>query len=90
MAHLNKGDDLVVAATHDLELLELLRGTYAVHHFREQIVDDGLTFDYLIQSGSSSTRNAIALLRLMRYPESLVADALSAIDGLSGNLGRTE
>jgi DNA mismatch repair ATPase MutS len=90
LAHLNKGDDLVVAATHDLELLELLRGTYAMHHFREQIVDDGLTFDYLIQSGPSSTRNAIALLRLMRYPESLVADALSAIDGLSGNLGRTE
>ena len=83
LAYLNDGADIVVAATHDLELLELLSGTYDMHHFREQIVDDNLTFDYLIQAGPSSTRNAIALLRLMRYPESLVQNALSAIDGLT-------
>jgi hypothetical protein len=89
LAYLNKGDDLVVAATHDLELLELLSGTYDMHHFREQIVENNLTFDFLIQSGPSSTRNAIALLGLMRYPESLVNDALAAIDGLSRNVSPT-
>jgi DNA mismatch repair ATPase MutS len=79
LAFLNTGLDLTVAATHDLELLELLNGTYAMHHFREQVGDDGLTFDYLIRPGASSTRNAIALLQVMQYPESLVADALATV-----------
>ncbi len=79
LAFLNTGLDLTVAATHDLELLELLNGTYAMHHFREQVGDDGLTFDYLIRPGASSTRNAIALLQVMQYPESLVADALASV-----------
>lgn len=80
LAYLNTGHDLAVAATHDIELLELLKGTYAMHHFREQVADDGLTFDYLIQPGASSTRNAIALLQVMQYPDSLVADALAGVE----------
>jgi DNA mismatch repair ATPase MutS len=80
LAHLNGGQDIVVAATHDVELLQLLRDTYAMHHFREQIVDGRLTFDHLIQPGPSSTRNAIALLKLMKYPDSIVADALAMVD----------
>ena len=81
LSYLSRGDDLVVAATHDLELLKLLSGGFAMHHFREQVVDGALTFDYLIQPGPSSTRNAIALLTMMEYPESLVAMALAIIDG---------
>jgi hypothetical protein len=80
MAHLNRGDDLVVVATHDLEVLELLNGSYSAHHFREQIAGTALTFDYRLQPGPSSTRNAIALLEFMDYPRSLVADALAAVD----------
>ncbi len=80
LAYLNTGHDLAVAATHDIELLELLKGAYAMHHFREQVADDGLTFDYLIQPGASSTRNAIALLKVMHYPNSLVADALAGVE----------
>lgn len=81
LSYLNQGDDLVVAATHDLELLSLLSGEFAMHHFREQVVNGSLAFDYLIQPGPSSTRNAIALLTMMNYPESLVARALAIIDG---------
>ena len=80
LAFLNMGRDLAVVATHDLELLELLDGTYAMHHFREQVADDGLTFDYLIRPGASSTRNAIALLKVMQYPDSVVATALDTVE----------
>jgi DNA mismatch repair ATPase MutS len=73
---------------------ELFRGTntteriaagYAAHHFREQVTDDTLSFDFLLQSGPSSTRNAIALLKLMHYPEDVVPDALAAIDWQRGH-----
>jgi MutS domain V len=84
LAHLNRGLDLVVVATHDLEVLGLLGGAYTPHHFREQITDSVLTFDYLLQPGPSSTRNAIALLEYMKYPKSVVADALGALDWQRG------
>jgi len=65
LAYLNRGLDLVVVATHDVELLELLGSSFTPVHFREQVGDGGLTFDYRIRAGPSSTRNAIALLELM-------------------------
>ena len=80
LAWLTRGLDMVIVATHDLELRDLLGDAYDTHHFREQVADDNLTFDYRIQSGPSSTRNAIALLKVMQYPDELVADALAAID----------
>jgi hypothetical protein len=88
LSYLNQGDDIVVAATHDLELLGLLSGEFAMHHFREQVVNGSLAFDYLIQPGPSSTRNAIALLTMMNYPEALVARALAIIDGQFSQPGR--
>ncbi|MGH7668174.1 MAG: MutS-related protein [Gemmatimonadaceae bacterium] len=80
LRYLNQGLDLVVVATHDLEVIDLLGDEYVPHHFREQIANDELTFDYLLQPGPSSTRNAIALLRFMRYPAQVLADAEASID----------
>jgi DNA mismatch repair ATPase MutS len=79
LAWLHRGDDLVVVATHDVELHALLGDTYEAYHFREQVQDGALTFDYRVQPGLSSTRNAIALLEVMRFPAGLVADARSAL-----------
>lgn len=83
LSYLNRGNDLVFVATHDIEVLELLGDGFDAYHFREQVDDDVLTFDYRIHSGPSSTRNAITLLRLMEYPEELVAEALAAVDWAS-------
>ncbi len=80
LSYLNRGSDLVFVATHDIEVLDLLGGGFDAYHFSEQVDDDVLTFDYRIHSGASSTRNAITLLRLMEYPEELVAEALAAVD----------
>jgi DNA mismatch repair ATPase MutS len=80
LSYLNRGADLVVAATHDVELLDMLRGGYEMHHFREEVVDEGLTFDYRMRPGPSTTRNAIALLRVLKYPASLVDSALAVVE----------
>lgn len=90
LAHLDQGDDLVVVATHDIEVLDLLDESFAARHFREHVDQDGeaLTFDYRIQNGRSSTRNAIALLKVMKYPDSLVATALEKLDWVERDLSR--
>ncbi len=80
LRHLDAGLDIVVVATHDLEVLDLLAEAYAAHHFREQIVDDDLRFDYRLQPGPSSTRNAIALLRFMQYPDAVIDDATAHLN----------
>lgn len=80
LAYLNRGPHLTLVATHDQELLDLLGEQYAAHHFREQVTDGMLHFDYLLYDGPSSTRNAIALLKVLRYPPDLVADAVAAAD----------
>jgi DNA mismatch repair ATPase MutS len=66
-----------VAATHDRELVALLTGDYAPAHLSDAIGADGLVFDYRLQAGPATTRNAIALLALSGASEALIGDARS-------------
>ena len=66
---------LCLAATHDLELCGLLEGCYDLYHFSEYIQDDEMWFDYRLQPGMATSRNAINLLRLLGFDEELVAKA---------------
>jgi DNA mismatch repair ATPase MutS len=67
---------VVIAATHDGELVDLLPDTYAAFHFGDAIGPDGLTFDHQLQPGPATTRNAIALLRLHGASDDLIRRAL--------------
>jgi hypothetical protein len=66
---------LVLAATHDDALTVMLEGSYRNYHFGETIEETGMVFDYLLKEGPATTRNAIELLRVLGYPEELVAAA---------------
>ena len=68
---------LVLAATHDDELVELLDGLYLPFHFADAVDETGVTFDFRLRPGPSTTRNAIALLRLRGAPRYLVSRALT-------------
>jgi DNA mismatch repair ATPase MutS len=80
LSYLNRGLDIVVVATHDVELLDLLGDAYQAHHFREHVAGDALAFDFMLHPGRSSSRNAIALLKVMNYPPEVVSDALAVVD----------
>ncbi|HET7437154.1 MAG TPA: hypothetical protein VFN10_20775 [Thermoanaerobaculia bacterium] len=84
LRHLNRGPHLVLASTHDLELVALLADSYEFHHFSEQVSDGDLLFDYRLKSGPSSTRNAIAILEMRGFPESLVEQARELAGGDPG------
>jgi hypothetical protein len=68
---------VVLAATHDGELVDLLRDSYTVCHFGDAVGPDGLTFDYRLTPGPATSRNAIALLELSGAPEAVVKRALA-------------
>ncbi|NLO85071.1 MAG: hypothetical protein GX096_06565 [Clostridiales bacterium] len=65
---------LCMAATHDLELTRLLP-EYRQMHFREDLTEEGMHFSFKIIEGPSNTRNAIALLSLMHFPETVTQSA---------------
>ena len=66
---------LVLAATHDLELSQLLSETFDQAHFLDVVSDGGLSFDYRLRPGLVGPRNAVKLLEAMGYPASVIAEA---------------
>jgi hypothetical protein len=57
-------------ATHDLELAKLADELPQVrnYHFRDQVVDDRMAFDYLLLPGPSPTTNALRIMQLEGLP----------------------
>lgn len=71
---------LTFAATHDLELTDILAKYYDNYHFSEQIVGQDVVFNYLLQKGKATSRNAIRLLRMLGYPESIILEADAMVE----------
>ena len=63
------------AATHDIELTHLLERVYRNYHFEEEIKDDDIIFSYKLLDGRATTRNAIKLLGIMGYDDSMIREA---------------
>lgn len=59
-----------VISTHDLELVALADELPGVSnaHFREQVIDGRMVFDYKLRAGPSPTTNALKIMRLAGLP----------------------
>ena len=66
---------LCFAATHDIELTELLKEDFCNYHFEEKIADGDIVFNYKLLPGKATTRNAILLLSLMGYDDRIIKTA---------------
>jgi ABC-type multidrug transport system fused ATPase/permease subunit len=57
-------------STHDLELVRLADELPMVHnyHFREEVVNGEMIFDYKLRTGPSPTTNALKIMRLEGLP----------------------
>ncbi len=75
LIRLSESGALGFAATHDIEMTELLRKYYDNYHFEEVIRDGDILFPYQLLSGKASTRNAIRLLQLLGYDQEITEKA---------------
>ncbi|HEU4835714.1 MAG TPA: hypothetical protein VFS90_14895 [Pyrinomonadaceae bacterium] len=59
-----------LVATHDLELIKLADEMQGVtnYHFREEVLDSRMVFDYRLRSGPCPTTNALKIMRLEGLP----------------------
>lgn len=76
LSYLNKGNNMVLVSTHDIELTDILsKEKFGLFHFSEQIENNELTFDHKLKEGKLKTRNAIKILELYDYPSEIIEDA---------------
>jgi len=64
------GRSVGLVATHDLELIKLADNIEGVvnQHFREEVRDGRMVFDYRLRSGPCPTTNALTIMRLEGLP----------------------
>ncbi len=72
--HLLTTEHFFLIATHEQQLTNLAdRYPQARnYHFRENLGEDGMVYDYLLREGPATTRNAIRVLEREGYPETLI------------------
>ena len=68
------------AATHDIELTYLLEEIYSNYHFEEQVIDEDVLFNYELNKGRATSRNAIQLLKVMGYDDDIILRARERAD----------
>jgi DNA mismatch repair ATPase MutS len=75
LSYLNKGENIVIVSTHDVELAEMLKEEYDLYHFSESVEGKQLLFDHTLKDGPLKTRNAITILEIADYPKEIVEEA---------------
>ncbi len=74
LEHLGQNGQVFVT-THDIELQSLLKESYEMYHFGDNIKNNEFYFSYKIQKGPCFTGNAIKLLEIQGYPEAIIRKA---------------
>jgi DNA mismatch repair ATPase MutS len=75
LSYLNKGANIVIVSTHDLELPAMLQYEYDLYHFSETVENEKLNFDHKMKSGPLMAGNAIRILEISKYPKEIIREA---------------
>lgn len=88
LSSLSKNSNIVFVSTHDIELADMLIDEYELYHFSEQVDNKTVDFDYKIKTGKLKNRNAIRILQINNYPETIINEAIEIakkLDSVSKN-----
>jgi len=75
LGYMASSNSVCFVATHDIELTHILENIFNNYHFQEKIEGNEVTFDYKLYEGRAYSRNAIKLLKLLGYDDSIVNEA---------------
>jgi len=82
LSSLNNDNNIVFVSTHDIELADLLKDEYDLYHFSEIVDHKTVDFDYKLKEGKLKNRNAIRILQINDYPESIIKEAIEISEEL--------
>jgi len=75
-----KNNCICLAATHDIELTDILKDSYSNYHFTETVTDDNIEFSYKLNKGKATSRNAIKLLEIIGFDKNITEMAKQMTD----------
>jgi DNA mismatch repair ATPase MutS len=75
LENLDRNGVFCFAATHDIELTQLLDKSYENYHFEETIEGEDVCFNYKLCKGRAMSRNAIRLLGMLGYSGEIIERA---------------
>lgn len=78
-------DNLVFAATHDVELTRMVDASYHTYHFCEQVKHNQIVFDYTLYEGVLKEFNALKILKLNQFPDEVIRNAYRRVDAMSAD-----
>ncbi len=85
LTYINNEKTISIVATHDRELVDILKDSYEFYYFSEDVnSQSGLSFDYKLKSGVLQTRNAIKLLDYIGYPKEITEKAYKRAETIEG------
>jgi DNA mismatch repair ATPase MutS len=81
LRYLAAHNGLVIASTHDVDLVSQLQANqqYEAYHFSDQADEQGIRFDYKLRTGLDYHGNAIKVLKFLGYPETIIGNAMASI-----------
>lgn len=81
LRYLATHNGLVIASTHDVELVSQLQSNqqYEAYHFSDQADEQGIRFDYKLRAGLDYHGNAIKVLKFLGYPETIIENAMTSL-----------
>lgn len=82
LSHLAQNSNIVFIATHDLELTHYLSHEYELYHFSEEVENDEIQFDYKLKVGNLKKTNAIRILELNGFPDTVIEEARNMVSTL--------
>lgn len=75
LKYLHKKNCIVIVASHDVMISEILDSEYSNCHFSEVMGEKDVIFDYKVKAGVSRSTNAIRLLGRIGFPQEIVSQA---------------
>ncbi len=90
LSYLAQNNNLVFVSTHDIELTDMLRDSYELYHFSEKINQKTVDFDFKLKVGKLKNRNALKILEINDYPDSLIKEANEIAIALDKHMQKDE
>ena len=75
LEYLQDTEAVVITATHDMELVDLMKDTYDAYYFDCLVEDGQINFNYVLHEGRNETTNAITLMSVMGFPKEIIDKA---------------
>ena len=85
LKYISERNALCFAATHDIELTNILEEIYSNYHFTEKVVEDDVIFNYKLNKGKATSKNAIKLLNIIGFDKEIVDNAKNMADNFIRN-----